>query len=219
MKQAGASLLISYHLDEVDVMSPPEPGFNSGILTPVSDAINNDDTNDNLALPRKVVSKRTCMIHSAPQNHSTSSTTSVYCSSALSGHLSASIFSGVIDQVGTSSQDSVAIIAPAYQSYTIDPASQALATLLSFLGQFKMPKRLLERARGPLLTWGENGEVALQNVNTVEMVQNKKMCEKAVCDLHQLKAIHLNQSTIKTRYISVDPQLLARITHDKNHMR
>ena len=219
MEQAGATLLTSYHLGEVDLMSPPEPGFNGGILTPVSDATNNDDTNGNLALPRKVVSKRTCMVHPAAQNHSTSSTTSAYCSPAVSGHLSASIISGVVDQAGTSSQDSVKVIAPAYQSYTIDPASQALATLLSFLGQSKIPERLLERARGPLLTWGENGEVALQNVNTAEVVQNKKMCEKAVCDLHQLKAIHLDQSTIKTRYISVDPQLLARITHDEDHMR
>jgi hypothetical protein len=45
------------------------------------------------------------------------------------------------------------------------------------------------------------------------------MCEKVVCDLHQLKAIHLDQSTIKTRYILVDSQLLTQITHDKDHMR
>ena len=65
MEQAGATLLTSYQLGEVDVVSPLEPGFNSGILTLVSDAINNDDTNGNLALPRKVVSKRTCMVYPA----------------------------------------------------------------------------------------------------------------------------------------------------------
>jgi hypothetical protein len=74
MEQAGATLFTSHHRGEVDVMSPPEPGFNSGILTPVSDANNKDDTNGNLALPRKVVSKRTCVVHPAAQNHSTSST-------------------------------------------------------------------------------------------------------------------------------------------------
>jgi hypothetical protein len=55
----------------------------------------------------------------------------------------------------------VAIIALVYQSYIIDPASQALATLLSFLDQSKILERLLERAQEPLLTWGENEEVAL----------------------------------------------------------
>lgn len=97
IKQAKAILLTSYYLGEVDVMSSFELNFNSGILTLVSNATNNDDTNDNLALSRKIVSKRTCMIHSAAQNYSTSSTTFAYCNLALFGHLSASIFSGVID--------------------------------------------------------------------------------------------------------------------------
>jgi hypothetical protein len=216
MERAGATLLSSFNPDG---LSLPETGFNSGILTPVSDAANNDDTNGNLALPQNAVSKRTCMVHPAAQNHSTSSTTFAYCSPAFSGHLNASIFNDVVDQAGPSNQVSVAITAPAYQFYCIDPASQALATLLYFLGQSKIPERLLERARGPLLTWGDNGEVALQNVNTVKVVQDKIMCEKAVCDLHQLKAIDLDQSTAKNRYISVDPQLLTRIAHDKDHMR
>ncbi|KAL9099630.1 MAG: hypothetical protein Q9163_004896, partial [Psora crenata] len=55
MEQAGAILLTPYYLGEVDVVSPPEPGFNSGTLTPVSDATNNDDTNGNLALRRNVM--------------------------------------------------------------------------------------------------------------------------------------------------------------------
>lgn len=219
MEPAGVTLLTSYHPGEVDGVSPPETGLNSGILTPVSEAVNNDDTNGMLALPHNAMCKRTCMVHPAAKKHSTSSIMSAYCSPAFSGHLYASTFSDVVDQAGPSNQVSVATTAAAYQSYTIDPASQALATLLSFLGQSRIPERLLERARGPLLTWGENGEVAIQNVNTVEVVQDKIMCEKAVCDLHQLKAIHLDQSTVKTRYILVEPQLLTQIAHDKDHMK
>ncbi len=116
-------------------------------------------------------------------------------------------------------QDSVAITAPAYQVYSIEPASRALATLLSFFGQSKISECLLERARGPLLTWGENGEAEEQQVNTVEVVQDKLMCDEAIRNLHQLKAIRLEQSTDKTRFISVDPQVLTRIAHHKDHMR
>lgn len=97
MKQAEATLLISYHLDEVDVMSSLELSFNNEILTLVLNAINNDDTNDNLTLLRKVVSKRTCMINSIAQNHSTSLITSIYYNLILFERLSASIFNGVID--------------------------------------------------------------------------------------------------------------------------
>jgi len=97
MKQAEATLLISYHLDEVDVMSSLELSFNNEILTLVLNAINNDDTNDNLTLSRKVVSKRTCMIDSIAQNHSTSLITSIYYNLILFERLSASIFNDVID--------------------------------------------------------------------------------------------------------------------------
>ena len=216
---AGATLLTSYHSGELEGVSPPETGFNSGTLTPDSDAANNDDTNDNLALPHNALCKRTCKVHHTAKNHSTSSITSACCNPAFSGHLNAFTINDVIDQADPSNQDSVATTAATYQSYTIDPASQALATLLSFLGQFRIPQRLLERARGPLLIWGDNGEVAIQNANVVEVVQDKIMCEKAICDLEQLKAIHLDQSTVETRYISVDPQLLTRISDDKDHMK
>ena len=43
-------------------------------------------------------------------------------------------------------QDSVVITAPTYQVYSIEPASQALATLLSFFGQSKISNYLLEQA-------------------------------------------------------------------------
>ena len=61
--------------------------------------------------------------------------------------------------------------------------------------------------------------VAYHNVNTVKVVQHKHMCEKAIHDLCQLKAIHLEQSTDKTRYISVDPGLLKRIAHDQDYKK
>lgn len=124
----------------------------------------------------------------------------------------------MVSRVAPPNQDLVAIIAPVRQFYGIDPASRDLATLLSVLGQSKISKRLLERARGPLLTWGENGEVTLQNVNTVEVVRDEIICEKAICDLHQRKAIHL-ESTIKPGYISLNPQFLTRIAHDKDQVR
>ncbi|KAL8788261.1 MAG: hypothetical protein Q9213_001781 [Squamulea squamosa] len=165
------------------------------------------------------VSKRKCMVLPAAQNHSTSSTISACCSPAVSGHLNSSIFNDVVDQAAPPIQDSVAITAPACQFHSIDPASQALATLLSFLGQSKIPERLLERARGPILTWGENGEVTPQIINTVEVVQDKFMCERAIRDLHQREAVRLEQSTDKIRCITVDPEVLTRVTHDKDHIR
>ena len=116
-------------------------------------------------------------------------------------------------------QDSVAITPPAYQVSGINPASRALVILLSFFGQSKIPERLLERARGPLLTWGKNGEVEEQQVNTVEVVQNKLVYAEAIKNFHQLKAIHLEQSTDGNRYISLDPQVLAQIAHREDHMR
>ncbi len=45
------------------------------------------------------------------------------------------------------------------------------------------------------------------------------MYEKAICDLCQLEAIYLEQSTDETRYISVDSGLLKQIAHDKDHKR
>ena len=54
-KQAGATLLTSDQSAEVNGISPPETGFNSGILTPVSDAANNNDTNGNSALRGNVM--------------------------------------------------------------------------------------------------------------------------------------------------------------------
>lgn len=155
------------------------------------------------------------MVHPAAKNHSTSSITSADCSPAFSGHSNASTFNDVVDP---SNQDLVATTAPAHQSYIIDPASKALATILSFLGQSRIPEIFLERARGPFLTWGKSGEATFQNFTTVEVIQDKTMCEKAVRELQQLKAIYLDQPTVKPRYISVDPQLLTRIAHDKDHM-
>ena len=110
------------------------------------------------------------------------------------------------------------ITPPVHQIYEADPASQMLAMLLSFLGQSKIPECLLERARGPLPTWGNNGEIAYRSVSTVKVVQDKYLYEKAICGLHQLKAIHFEQSTDKIRYLSMTPQLLKRMVHDNDHL-
>ena len=98
IKQAEVILLIFYHCDKVNVISSFESNFNSEILTLVSNAINNDNINDNLTLSRKIVNRRTCMIHFITQNHFTSLITSVSCSSILFEHLSASVFNDVIEQ-------------------------------------------------------------------------------------------------------------------------
>ncbi|KAL9124348.1 MAG: hypothetical protein Q9217_006315 [Psora testacea] len=160
-----------------------------------------------------------CAVLPAAQNHSTSSTTSACCIKAVSGHLNANIFNDMVSQAAPPNQDSVAIIASAQQNIDIDPASKDLATLLSFLGQSKISERLLERARGPLLAWSEKGEIILKTTNTVEVVQDRSICDKAIFDLHQLKAIHIEPRTVKTRYISLNPLLLTRIVHDKDHVR
>lgn len=47
----GATLLTSYHSGEVNGLTPPETGFNSGILTPNSNTTDNDDTNANSTVP------------------------------------------------------------------------------------------------------------------------------------------------------------------------
>ncbi|KAL9125160.1 MAG: hypothetical protein Q9217_005592 [Psora testacea] len=54
-EQAGATILTCDHPAEVNGVSPPETGFNSGILTPVSDAANDDDTNGNSALRGNII--------------------------------------------------------------------------------------------------------------------------------------------------------------------
>ena len=74
-----------------------------------------------------------CTLLPTAQNHSTSSTTSTYYITAVSGHLNANIFNDVVSQATPPNQDSVAITAPAQQNSNIDPASKDLATLLSFL--------------------------------------------------------------------------------------
>ncbi len=116
-------------------------------------------------------------------------------------------------------QESMTIIAYVYQVYSIELSSQALTTLLTFFDQFKISKCLLERAWESLLTWDENEEVEEQQVNTIEVIQNKLMCDEVIRNLHQLKTIHLKQSTDKTRFISVNSQMITRIIHHQNHMR
>lgn len=101
-------------------------------------------------------------------------------------------------------QDSMTIIASVYQVYNIELASRVLTTLLSFFDQFKILKYFLKRARESLLTWNKNEEVKEQQVNTIAVVQNKLMCDKTICNLHQLKTIRLKQSTDKIRFISVN---------------
>ena len=109
------------------------------------------------------------------------------------------------------------VTAPTCEVNSIEPASRVLATLLSFFGESKISECVLERARGPLLTWGENGEVEERQVNTVEVVQDKLMCDKAICSLHRLKAIRLEQSRSETRYFLLNSQALARIALHTDH--
>lgn len=110
------------------------------------------------------------------------------------------------------------VTSAAHQIEPRNPASQDLATLLSFLGPSRISDRLFQRAREPLKAWGENGEVTVRTINMIEVIQDQNLCEKAIYDLHQLRAIHIDASTVN-RHISVNPQLLSRIAHDKDRMR
>ncbi len=55
MEQAGATVLASYHPSKGDGLSPLETGFSSGILIPVSDTANDNDTNGHSTLPGSVI--------------------------------------------------------------------------------------------------------------------------------------------------------------------
>ena len=116
-------------------------------------------------------------------------------------------------------QDSMTITASVYQVYSIESASRVLTTLLSFFNQFKISECLLERARRSFLTWNKNEEVEAKQVNMIEVVQNKLMCDKALYNLHQLKNIRLKQLTDKIRFISLNLQMLTQVAHYKDHMR
>ena len=106
----------------------------------------------------------------------------------------------------------------AYRHYAIDPASRALATLLSCFGQYKIPIQLLYRARAPYV-WDVDGEIAPLEVNMVDVVQNSSLFERALCELSQLKAIYIEQRTDATKWISVDSQILMQISYKENHSK
>ncbi|KAL9005958.1 MAG: hypothetical protein Q9188_001287 [Gyalolechia gomerana] len=140
-----------------------------------------------------------------------------------SGNTTPSVAYTYGDQAVSPIQGSAAIIVPPCQFQDVDPASRALATILSFLGQSKIPLRLLKRARGPFLTWDKNGEVTTENVDIVEVVQDESMCERAIYDLRQLEAVRVEesteQSTDENRWVSANPQVLPRMIHDEDHLR
>lgn len=153
--------------------------------------------------------KQSCAVLTITQNNLTSSATPIYHNPAISRYPSANTFNDTISQAAP----------PEQESMTITPASQDLATLLYFLGQSKISNHVLNRARGPRLTWNENGEAVPQDINVAEVVQNENYCKKAIYDLHQLQVIHLEPSTAEPKYFSMDSQLLAQIAHDKDHVR
>lgn len=106
-----------------------------------------------------------------------------------------------------------------HQVTSIAPASQDLATILSVLGVLTIPERLLSRAREHRLIWGQDGEAAFQTVDMVDVIQYEVLYRNAICDLCQLKAIHLDSTTTESRNICVDPQLLVQLAHNKDPTR
>ena len=86
----------------------------------------------------------------------------------------------------------------------IDLVSRDLTTLLSVLDQSRISERLLERARGFLLTWNENEKVAFPNINTVEVIRNENICKKAIYNLQQRNVIDLESTDQQLDYILVN---------------